>query len=87
MDKKSNMMDKLSLNVISIHLKGNVAIPKYVQSLNYERHNHRVDISVPQKKQGEVLQKALDAFGRKNVSNFTIRQDTLEHIFRRIINE
>ena len=89
LEDKNKLIDDLSENVITIFFDKEVKLPKQISKLNFNYKDKKLDIYVSKKEQHIMLKKIL-AILEKNklqIHNFSIHHDTLENIFRRIVNE
>lgn len=85
LDKTKNILDNLSQNLIIIHTKKD-SNPK---DFKYEKEKNKLIIKTSKKDQSKKLREVLKKLEQQkiDVENFQIKQDNLENIFRRIVNE
>ena len=88
-EETSKLLDDLSQNVISIYFEDHINLPKDFKKFKYEYKERRLDIIVSKKDQSKILREALKILeeAKVDVQNFSVKQDNLENIFRRIVNE
>ncbi|MFH1650474.1 MAG: ABC transporter ATP-binding protein [Candidatus Woesearchaeota archaeon] len=88
LEKTKKLLDDLSRNIIRFHLKEHVALPEVVRKHEFNYQDKVLEVFVAQKNQNTVLRELLRLFESSKipVENFTIEHDTLENIFRRIVN-
>ena len=87
LEDKEKIIDELSQNKITIYLKEKKELPKEIKKLNYEYEDKKIIITTPKKDQNKNLRLALRTLEENNIEteNFSIDQDNLENIFRRLV--
>ncbi|MCF7871635.1 ABC transporter ATP-binding protein [Candidatus Woesearchaeota archaeon] len=87
LEEKEKIIDELSQNIITIYLKKNEALPKEFPQLNYTYYDKKLIITTPKKDQNKNLRFALKTLEENKIEteNFSVDQDNLENIFRRLI--
>ena len=81
-------MDELSQNVIHLHVDKKAKMPKVLAGYEYKYANGHVEVHVAKKDQNTALKKLLDVLEKKKitVNNFSIEEERLENIFRRLVH-
>ena len=87
LEEKKKLMEDLSRNVIRIHFDKQISLPSVFSSYECEYKGKELSIFVSAKEQHDVLSRVLELFRKKGITlrQFNVEQDTLEHIFRRIV--
>ncbi|MAG48047.1 ABC transporter ATP-binding protein [archaeon] len=86
LEKKEKLIEDLSRNIIRVLLKDKTTLPEIIKKYNYEYKDNILQVHVNKINQTKILNTILKELDKK-VINFTIEQDNLERIFRRLINE
>jgi len=84
-DLTKNIVDELSRNVIRLYAEKDLPAAAF-KGFEHEVHARHVDVFVGKKEQSKVLETLLKRLEGKGLSNFSIEEDTLENIFRRLVN-
>ncbi len=88
LEKKEKLIDDLSRNIIKIYLEEKTRLPEEIKNFRHEYEENILEVHVTKKEQSHVLNSLLKLFDQNRIKiiNFTIEQDNLENIFRRLIN-
>lgn len=89
MEDTSSIMQELSQNVIKIHLDESKELPKEFNKFKYSYDGTEIRITVSKREQGEVMREAIRLLeeDKIRVRNFSLEEDKLENIFRRLVDE
>ena len=89
LEKKEKLIEDLSKNVIRFYLNEKTKLPLEIKNYIYNYEENILEIHDTKKEQGKALNDVLKLFDKCKIPiiNFTIEQDTLENIFRRLVNE
>ncbi|MCF7866365.1 ABC transporter ATP-binding protein [Candidatus Woesearchaeota archaeon] len=87
LEEKEKIIEDLSQNKITIYLKEDKKLPKEFNQLNYDYKDKKIIIQTPKKDQNKNLRLALKILEEQKIEieNFSVDQDNLENIFRRLI--
>ncbi|MFT4282920.1 MAG: ABC transporter ATP-binding protein [Candidatus Woesearchaeota archaeon] len=85
LEKTKKIIDDFSINVIEVEVENKDV---ELKGFEYEKKGRKIIIKTSKKNQSKTLDKVLlELKKKKKIINFSINQDSLENIFRRIVNE
>ena len=87
LEEKEKVMQELSQNQIRFSFS---TLPQLPDDLPpHRKEGSDLIFTVSEKEQGTVLQNIMERFDEESITyeNFTVKQDSLENIFRRLVNE
>ncbi len=87
LEEKKRLIEDLSRNIIKIYLPKKTRLPEEIKNYKHQYEENILEMHVTKKEQSNILNNLLKIFDQNKIQiiNFTIEQDNLENIFRRLV--